>query len=106
MIHVKKTTFIAWVEKYKNSELNHDELKDLPSSLDTKVNNDSNDFLNLSEDAYEVVEVNDKLSGNIIPSSSNLSNSLNKNMSLRINGASIEFDASYLKKVIEVLKTC
>ena len=106
MIHVKKTTFISWVDKYKKDELNYDESKNLPFSSTINVNGSNNDFINLGEDAFEVVNIAEDIDNTIFPPTINLNSNQCKNMSLKINGGVIDFDPSYLKKVIEVLKSC
>lgn len=103
-INVKKTTFISWVQKYQENKLNYSEFNNSHQSL-MVVNANNNDFINLCEDTFEVVDTNGNINdvdtmfkdNKLIP---------NKNMSLKINGGVIEFDSSCLKKVIEALKSC
>lgn len=99
-INVNKATFVAWVKKYQDSILNYCDTNSVDQTL-MVVNSNSNDFINLCEDEFEVVDTGDNTS-----TTNTVSKDTNKNMSLKINGGVIEFDPSNLKKVIEVLKSC
>lgn len=110
-INVNKATFVAWVKKYQENKLYYcDSDTDGDDQSLLTVNGNNSDFINLSEDRFEVVNINDDLNSNtttnvMFPNiNSNTTNTTN--MSLKINGGVIEFDSSCLKKVIEVLKSC
>ena len=104
-INVNKATFVAWVKKYQENNLNCYEVNTDDKSLMLINNNDNTDFINLSEDRFEVVNSSDD-ANTIDVALKNKYSLPNKNMSLKINGGVIEFNPSYLKEVIEVLKSC